>query len=408
MTRSRPAFRVNRRLSDVIVCPGPLLLSHPEVPDLASHQRHFGTLPRLGRQELQTLCQEVNLVGRGGAGFPLAQKLAAISGRSPVVVLNGTETEPGSAKDAVLLTQATHLVLDGVALAAQALRCQEVHLVVPGTAEISAPVTEAVRQRQQSGERIPWRVHPASDRFVGGQSSAVLELLAGREDIPAATWTPAAQKGLAGRPTLLSNVETFAQLAALARTGAQAYTALGYPGHPGTAMITVDSDSPEPYVAEIPGGTCLADAIAPRWAGNTPVLVGGFHGSWVPAEAVPATRLSHSGVSPPLAAGVLLPMRPDVCPVRYTEYALRFLASESAEQCGPCRLGLPALSQAMQDLHSGAGPAREVARLATMVTGRGLCAHPDGTAALAESLLQAFPAEIAQHERGGCGWAATA
>ncbi|MGL5830368.1 MAG: NADH-ubiquinone oxidoreductase-F iron-sulfur binding region domain-containing protein, partial [Angustibacter sp.] len=241
--------------------------------------------------------------------------------------------------------------------------------------------------------------------FVGGQSTAVLELLSGRPDIPAAAWVPTAVKGLNGQPTLLSNAETFAQLASLARIGAEAYTAHGYPGHPGTVLITADPDSPEPYVAEVPCGTRLIDAVAPRWAGNTPILLGGFHGSWVRPGDVGSVSLSPQPERPSLGAGVITPLPAATCPIRYTEYVLRFRASESAGQCGPCTRGLPALSAAMTAVHDGRGQRQEVLRLADVVTGRGLCAHPDGTAALATSAITQFPTEVAEHEHGRCGWA---
>ncbi len=404
MIPAKPAFRVNRRLEQVLVCPGPLLLAQLPGPDLAEHRRLLGPISPRSRTELQALTAAVKLAGRGGAAFPFADKLAAVGSRDPVIIVNGTETEPGSAKDAVLLARCPHLVLDGAALCAQALGSQTVHLVVPSPAAISRPVLEAVRQRSDPG--ITWQVHPASDRFVGGQSTAVVELLSGRADIPAAHRVPTAKKGLHGQPTLLSNVETFAQLASLARIGADQYIAHGYPGHPGTVLITADPDSPDPYVAELPGGTRLADAIAPRWNGQTPILVGGYHGAWVRPEEVNSVLLSHHATLPTLGAGVLTPLTAATCPIRYTEHAIRFLASETAAQCGPCARGLPALSSAMTAVYHGQGPQQEVLRLAELVTGRGLCAHPDGTAALAACAIAQFPAEVAEHERGRCSFTA--
>jgi NADH:ubiquinone oxidoreductase subunit F (NADH-binding) len=92
----------------------------------------------------------------------------------------------------------------------------------------------------------------------------------------------------------------------------------------------------------------------------------------------------------------------DECPVARTAAIIEVLAAESAGQCGPCRFGLPRLSDAVGELAAGTADRSEVERLAAMVDGRGACAHPDGTVRLVRSLLTVVPLEVAQHARGRC------
>jgi NADH:ubiquinone oxidoreductase subunit F (NADH-binding) len=409
MTRARDRSGSGRpfELAQAIVCPGPLLLADVERgQSWSAHRERLGPVPTVPLMELVAWCRRVGLYGRGGAGFPFAVKLATASQRRAVVVVNAIESEPASAKDAALLTRAPHLVLDGAALAATALDCQQVHVVVNANRpEVESAVQAAIRGRQRAGERLRWRVHQGSGRFVGGHASAVLELIAGRDDVPITRWEPEAVRGHRGRPTLLSNAETFAQLAALARFGPDDYAAMGHPGSPGTVLLTIDGDSSAPLVAELPGGAPLLDAIGTRWTPGAPVLLGGYHGQWLAGADVPGVRLCPpSAGGPSLGAGVVLPLTPATCPVQYTDHVVRFLAAESAGQCGPCRLGLPELARQVSLLTSGEGSVARVAQLAGLVEGRGACAHPDGTARLVASMLTVFDDEVAEHARGSCAW----
>ena len=120
-------------------------------PALAAHHLHFGSLPKISTTELISLLDAARLSGRGGAGFPTGRKIASVNGAKPVVVANGAEGEPLSAKDAVLLERAPHLVLDGLQLAADAVKADKVYVYVP--AHATAVVTERNRRTPQSPDR---------------------------------------------------------------------------------------------------------------------------------------------------------------------------------------------------------------------------------------------------------------
>jgi NADH:ubiquinone oxidoreductase subunit F (NADH-binding) len=221
-------------------------------------------------------------------------------------------------------------------------------------------------------------------------------------------------KGVRNRPTLVQNVETLAQLALLARHGAGWFRAAGTPGEPGTMLFTVGGTVAHPGVVEEPIGVRLAALLDLAGGPTAPlgaVLVGGYHGAWVPAAAVHdltmcTDRLRALGGS--VGAGVVAVLPADRCGLVETARVVRYLAGESTGQCGPCVNGLPAIAEALSELADlrASRPARlvraDVEGWRGLVVGRGACAHPDGTVRLVRSALAVFADEIAAHERGGC------
>jgi NADH:ubiquinone oxidoreductase subunit F (NADH-binding) len=418
-------------IGNVQVHVGPLLLARVgDGPSLTSHRARLGPAARPGLAALIQACEAVALQGRGGAGFPFATKLRAaarlravtrsdlravtrsdlraVTRRRAVVVVNAAEGEPASAKDRALMVRAPHLVLDGAAAAAHALGAKEVHVVVPAAwPAVGQALRTALSERRAAAEPLRWKEHTAQDWFVAGQARAVLELLGGRENLPVTAWQPEAVRGLGGRPTLLSNAETFAQVAAIARLGPQAYARHGWPGSPGTVLLTVGGDGPAPYVLEVPGGSPLRDALPGARSTQCPVLLGGYHGAWLTTTDVASATLDRVGLRAAgftLGAGVVLPLGHDECPVQRTAGIVKYLAGQSAGRCGPCRFGLPALADELDRLALGQDTTTRLRELTGLVTGRGACAHPDGTARLVASLMSAFPDEVTRHVNGRCGW----
>lgn len=403
--------RLRSPLGEVRVHPGPMLLrSVGSCPELAVHLEHHGPLPEPSFADLLTMMEAGAVRGRGGAGFPLARKLrAAAEGRRPVVVVNAAEGEPGSAKDQALLETAPHLVLDGAVIVARALGAREIHVVSPGDRPDAAnSIARAVGERRE--RQLRWRRHETPARFVAGQARAVLELLAGRDARPVTAWEPEAVRGHRGRPTLLSNAETFAHVAALVRVGPMAYAAQGTQAEPGTTLLTIGAvgqggaSRASARVVEVGHGQWFGDVLdAAELAG--PVLVGGYHGTWVPGRVLatlPVSAVALRSRDLTLGAGVVLPLGAGGCPVRRTAQVVDVLAQESAGRCGPCRNGLPALAVAVHALEAGLDARARVEQLAALVSGRGACAHPDGTARLVRSLLVQLDGLVDDHVHRRC------
>lgn len=388
--------------TDVSIHPGPALLNGiAQGPTLGAHRRQYGELPRVSLDGVLAATERLRVRGRGGAAFPFAVKLrAATEGRRPYVVVNLSEGEPASAKDSALALTRPHLILDGAVGVARALRAKEVHLILPGDRPaVGRAMGNALDERD---EKVTIVCHQAEPRFVAGQARAVLELMAGRPNLPVTAWQPEAISGHKGRPTLLSNAETFAQMGRLFLVEEPGYTAHGTPEEPGTTLLTITA-GPVPEVMEVPFGTMLRDFLPPSAIGR-PALLGGFHGAWAPWSQLSQVVISVDGMKAqgtPLGAGVVV-STPE-CPVVFTSKIVDYLAGQSAGRCGPCFNGLPAMAAALRAVVAGQDETARLAHLVDVVTRRGACAHPDGTARLAKSLLTAFPLEVQAHLEGSCG-----
>jgi ferredoxin len=185
----------------------------------------------------------------------------------------------------------------------------------------------------------------------------------------------------------------------------------GLPDEPGTILLTVGGSAGHPGVVEVPTGVPLGTVLdmceVPPLSG---VLVGGYHGMWLPAEAardVAVSRRALDEAGGTLGAGVVLPLGEHTCPLGEVARVARYLAKESSGQCGPCKLGLPRLARAISAIADGSGTmeALELARRsAAGVRGRGACSHPDGASRFVLSALDAFTDDLAAHLfRAGCG-----
>jgi NADH:ubiquinone oxidoreductase subunit F (NADH-binding) len=390
---------------------------HAGMPgDLDSHLQINGPLPDLGHVAPAQLIDEVErsgLRGRGGAAFPVARKLQAVSSRrGPRVVLaNGTEGEPASSKDRLLLSDLPHLVLDGIAVAARAVGASDAVLAFPDDDDaIADGLTAAVEERRRAGIKSDPKLElfAVDDGFVTGNESALVNLVSGGEAKP--TFGPRPfERGVRRRPTLVQNVESLAHLAMIARYGAGWFRELGTERDPGSALLTLSGAVAVPGVYEVEHGVPLADLLdrAEVTEELTAVLIGGYFGSWLPARVISRLRLSpgelaQDGAS--LGAGVIVGFGTSACPVAELTRVADYLSSESAGQCGPCVNGLDAIAQTLAEVATGtAGPSagRDLDRWTTSLAGRGACQFPDGATRFVASGLRVFAEEFEDHRRHG-------
>jgi NADH:ubiquinone oxidoreductase subunit F (NADH-binding) len=361
-----------------------------------------GSPPHVSLDALLTLVAESGLTGRGGAGFPTAVKVRAVAatGRRPVVVGNGMEGEPLSQKDAVLLTRNPRLVLDGLEIVGRALRAKRVVLAV-GPEIDPRPAMAAARP-----SRI--EVVPLEGGFVAGQETALVNQLDRRPAVPRDPFTRVTESGIDGRPTLVLNAETLAQVALVVRNGAAWFRSAGLADDPGTSLFTITGSVRHPGVVEAERGTRLREVLgSAQPVRASAVLVGGYHGGWVPVSDldVPLTRNALAPYRAAVGAGVLHVLDDRTCPLSFATDVVDHLAQESARQCGPCLNGLPHMARNLHRLASGVRDPRlpdEIARMGAQVSGRGACAHPDGTARFVASTLEVFRDHVAAHLAGWC------
>jgi NADH:ubiquinone oxidoreductase subunit F (NADH-binding) len=383
--------------------------------DLVAHLRRHGR-PRFRGATLIEHAQAAGLTGRGGAAFPVARKLSAVAaaGGSTVVVANGAEGEPASSKDAALLWFAPHLVLDGLQLAADAVGARAAYLYMhaesdtSGGPDLPSRLRAALAQREQAGtDRVPVQLIGAPPRFLAGEETALVARINGGPARPADKQYRPFQRGVGSRPTLVQNVETLAHLALIARYGATWFRSVGTHAEPGSMLCTVRESDGQVQVVEAALGTPLSWLL--RLGDDVQaVLVGGYHGGWLSLTdarrlALCNAELRRAGTM--IGAGVLVELPAAYCGLADTASVARSLALESAGQCGPCFNGLPAIAAAMAELAQPQPASLALANLqrwAGIVTGRGACHHPDGTARFVASALTVFAAEIAEHARGRC------
>lgn len=378
---------------------------------LAAHDRSWGTLPSWRRGALTAELTAAGLTGRGGAGFPTGRKIAAVAQAAarervtPVLVANGMEGEPASHKDRVLLARAPHLVLDGVAAAGYEIGARRAVLAVkrgsPHLAALQAAAAERGGGRRGSRDAVRVEIVAAPSPYVSSQETALLRWLSGGPAKPVTSPPRPAERGVDGRPTLVSNVETFAHIGLIARFGASWFRAVGSTEAAGSRLVTLQGAVNTPGVHEVAGGATLAEVLAATGGaapGAAAFLVGGYFGTWLPAAE--AARVAGER-----GCGVVIALPPEACGVRETARLVGWLAGNSAGQCGPCRFGLPAMAGVLArlaDRQAGPGELTTLRRWAAEIPGRGACNHPDGTAGLVASALRTFGEEVDAHLRGRC------
>jgi NADH:ubiquinone oxidoreductase subunit F (NADH-binding) len=385
--------------------------------DWQAHAERHGGLRYRDRQGIFIRdIEAAGLTGRGGAAFPVHRKLQAVLDasdkrrRTPAVIANGAESEPASEKDATLLWLSPHLVLDGLQLAAEAVGADTAILYTHVNREhdVGSRLREALRARQAAGvDRVPVQLAQAPARFLSGQETALVNHLSGGPAIPTFMPPRITERGLHGVPTLVQNAETLAHLALIARKGPEWFRGVGTDAEPGSMLVTVHRADGRPRISEVPVGIPLQH-LTGEISPDSAVLVGGYHGTWLTGSEARSLTLDNRSLAEAHArvgAGIVITLPPDRCGLVETARVVRYLALESAGQCGPCLNGLPRIAAALAEIAGGRARPQAIAdveRWSGLVTGRGACHHPDGTTRFVGSALRTFAAEVDRHQRGRC------
>lgn len=346
------------------------------------------------------------LRGRGGGWFPAWQKWQAVRAEEgqAIVVANGAEGEPGSAKDQLVMIERPRQVLEGLGLAARAVGAREAVIYLKGTfARPQAALQAALAEANLDGIEV--RIQRGDDSYVSGEETALLEVLEGRRPWPRPKPPFPAAVGYLGRPTLVQNVETLSRVPA-ALASPDAYRA----GE--TTLVTLWGHLRRPGVYEVSLGTPLSRVID-EFGGGTPSGIGLVFPAGPSAaplagddlltpldpEALKA-RGSALGTASILVLGV------STCPVAAAVSAAAFFKREACGQCPPCSLGSASLARVVRGLEQGETRAKEVGSLreiAAFMSGHGYCAHGRTGAAMVMGLLARFGPQVEAHlAHGGC------
>jgi NADH:ubiquinone oxidoreductase subunit F (NADH-binding) len=341
------------------------------------------------------LALDADVCGRGGAGFPLGRKLATVAAAGDpyrVVVANGEEGEPGSVKDRMLLRTRPHLVLDGLRLAGEAVGAAELHVYVsdPSAADTVTAALAAMPALP------PVKVTTVAPAYVAGEESAVVRYLDGGPALPTSKPPRAFEVGVGGHPTVVSNVETLAQLALASVVGVTGYG-------PGTVLLTVSGDAFSPYFTEVGRGTTLGDAIASSDAQG--VLCGGLFGGLQPPAVLdlPIDHAAMRAAGTSLGCGAFHVLSTSGCPIELVTDAVTYLSRQSSQQCGSCFKGTDAMAATLARLTRGEADQaalEPLARWTTQLTGRGNCALLDAACGLVGSLFAHWRDDLDAHLAG--------
>ena len=394
------------------VGPGRLLPVGPhQAADLDQHLHTHGPLPYQDGPKLIAAAGEAGLTGRGGAAFPTHRKLQAVrgAGEPPVVVANGAESEPASAKDKTLLLVSPHLVLDGLQLAAEAVGARQAYLYVHRNPELLKSLRDAIAERTgRQLDRLTVRLVEAPARFLAGEKTALASRISGGSALPRFNRPPVSERGVGGAPTLVQNVETLAHLALIARHGPAWFREVGTPAEPGTMICTIHTIDRPVQVIETAIGTPLRSLLPLQAPATQALLIGGYHGTWLPTVQAAPLPLANAALRPlgaTVGAGILAALPASQCGLAESASVVRYLALESAGQCGPCLNALPRIAgalAALADLRPEPHMRANLLRWAGLAEQRGACHHPDGTVRFVRSALIVFAHEEYCHLQGRC------
>ncbi len=327
-------------------------------------QDGYRALERALQQSPLQIIEQVKqsgLVGRGGAAFPTGLKwesAAKASGTPKYVVCNADEAEPGAFKDRVLMEDNPHAILEGMLLAAYAIGATEGYIYIRGEYLLPYRVMQqAVEEAQAAGllgERIlgsnfsfSVEIRRGAGAYICGEETALFESIEGKRGFPRLKPPFPTTHGLFGKPTVINNVETLANIPLILRMGVEAYRALGTPQSPGPKLFCLSGDVRRPGLYEVPFGVPLRHLIEDLGQGMRSehpfqaALIGGAAGAFATPDHLD-TPLSFEGLRQagiPLGAGVVTVFDASR-DLRDALYRLaRFFAEESCGKCYPCQIG---------------------------------------------------------------------
>ena len=354
------------------------------------------------------------LLGRGGAAFPVGTKLRAVRdagrrGSETVVVANGEEGEPASIKDRWLLRNRPHLVLDGLRLATAMVGASRAYVYVSDQQSATA-VAGALGELEPDtfGETAVTLV-TVEPTYVAGEETAAVRRINGGPAKPTDKPPRPFEEGVLGLPTMVSNVETLANLPFIHEHGSDAFRAVGTPMSPGTFLATITGGGRPAALYEIPHGAAFSDLLTLHGLAAASVrgtLMGGYFAGLLNTDILDAT-LDHEtirGLGSGLGCGAISILTEE-CPVAVAASVLSYFGRENASQCGSCFNGTAAMAAVASALRDGVATDEDVARLerwSVVLRGRGACGTLDGATNVAASLLLQFPQLVARHLANDC------
>ncbi len=364
------------------------------------------------------------LRGRGGAGFPTGLKwtfVASSSGKKRYVICNADESEPGTFKDRLILEGDPHSIIEAMSIAAYAVGADEGFIYIRGEYVLAQErLKKAIQQAHEygilgegifgTGFNFDIHIHSGAGAYICGEETALIESIEGKRGEPRPRPPFPTTHGLWGKPTLVNNVETLANIPAIIRNGAQWYRSFGTPSSPGTKVYTILGNVNVTGLIEVPMGITLREVIAIYAKGMKDgstfkvAQTGGSSGSIIPASLqdtpMDFDSFRNAGVS--LGSGALLICDDNTCVVDLAKVLQNFFRKESCSKCNPCRIGNERAFQILENISQGTGTLHDIEDLSMIsknMTEMSNCGLGQTAGTPIRDILTHFRAEVEAHIR---------
>jgi NADH-quinone oxidoreductase subunit F len=384
-------------------------------------------LTRMSAEEVLEEVKKSNIRGRGGGGFPAGRKWEGsrnAAEKTKYVIVNADEGDPGAFMDRALLEGNPHSILEGLIIGGYAIGAAEGYVYVRQEYPLAVQnINLAIRQAKEygllgdnilgSGFDFEVKVHQGAGAFVCGESTALMTALEGRVGEPRPKYTRSNIKGLWNRPSVLNNVETWANIPLIVNRGADWFTQFGTEGSKGTKIFSLVGKINNTGLVEVPMGITLREIIY-EIGGGIPggkkfkaVQTGGPSGGCIPEELldlqVDFDALTEAGSM--MGSGGMIVMDEDTCMVDVARYFIRFLTDESCGKCIPCREGLRQMDKILTRITEGRGKEGDIEtleELSEVAMEASLCALGKSAPNPFLSTLRYFRHEYEAHIREKC------
>lgn len=365
---------------------------------------------------------ESNLRGRGGGGFPTGYKWSQVAGQPEkvrYVVCNGDEGDPGAFMDRSIMEGDPHKMIEGIMLAAYAVGAEEGYIYV--RAEYPLAISRlklAIEQAEECGLlgdhilgtdfSFHLHINKGAGAFVCGEGSALTASIEGNRGMPRVKPPRTVEQGLFGKPTVLNNVETFANVPMIIGEGAQWFKGIGPEKSPGTKAFALTGSVKHTGLIEVPMGTTLKEVIYDIGGGIKgdgkfkAVQIGGPSGGCLitPHLDVKLDFDSLKKMGAMIGSGGLVVMDDSTCMVEVARFFMNFTQNESCGKCVPCREGTKRMLEILERIVGGKGEPEDLdllEELATTITETALCGLGKSAALPVMSTLKLFRDEYVEH-----------
>jgi len=364
------------------------------------------------------------LRGRGGAGFSTGMKwtfTAAAKGTPKYVVCNGDEGDPGAFMDRSVLEGDPHSIIEGMAICGRAIGAEQGYVYVRAEYPLAIERLDLALQKARengllgrdifgSGFNFDIEIRIGAGAFVCGEETALLTSIEGKRGEPRPRPPFPANEGVWGKPTVLNNVETWANIPEIIRKGAEAYSSVGTEKSKGTKVFALAGRINNTGIIEVPMGTTLREIVyeigggIPRKKAFKAVQTGGPSGGCIPAEHLdtPVDYDSLGALGAIMGSGGMIVLDEDTCMVDIAKFFLDFVVDESCGKCSPCRIGTKRMYEILDNISKGKGKEGDIElleELATTIKATALCGLGQTAPNPVLSTIRYFRHEYEEHIR---------